>query len=162
MTEQRLAFAPFCLWLEDAGAGGPATAGEAPALHSVHRCRLRLVFAVEAVAAFPFNRQGFDNFKKCAGSMGEIRIFAVDEAELAFELQFPHRDADEFAAGNFRFHADLGQKSDSVAHCDVLLDRLEGWEFEIHVQRSFMRLEKLDHLFPIRRGHDVSDKRLCS
>lgn len=42
------------------------------------------VFAVEAVAAFALERDGFGDFEESASSMGQVSVFAVDEAELAF------------------------------------------------------------------------------
>src|SRR5260221_11015603 len=84
---------------------------------------------------------------------------AVDEAELALELQCADGNADKFSASQFGFDADLGDQRDAVAHGDELFDGLQRGEFEVHVERGFVRLEKLDHFLAVGGGDDVRDKR---
>ena len=42
-----------------------------------------LALALETVAAFALKGERFHNFEKCARSVGEVGVFAIDEAQLA-------------------------------------------------------------------------------
>ena len=66
---------------------------------------------------------------------------------------------DQFAAGQFVFHADRGQQRDPVAHGHEAFDGLQGGQFDVHVQRCLVALECLNHFFAIGRGDDVGDER---
>ena len=96
--EQSLALLPFVFW-ENAG-GGART----PVAFDLS------IFALEAVAAFALQGDRFRHFQEGAGGVGEVGVFAVDEAQLALQLQFANWDADEFSAGDFVFDADFRQR----------------------------------------------------
>jgi len=55
--------------------------------------------ALEAVAAFAFAGYSFGDFQEGAGGVRQVGVFAVDEAQFAFQLKFADRDADQFAPG---------------------------------------------------------------
>ena len=48
--------------------------------------------------------------------MGKAGGFAINQSELAVQAQFADGDANQFAASQFIFNADLGQQRDAVAH----------------------------------------------
>jgi hypothetical protein len=118
-----------------------------------------LMFTLEPVASLALKGDGFRDFEKGAGRVRQVGILAIDEAQLAFQLQFPNGDAYELPAGDFIFHADLGQKSHAVSHRHKLFDGLQGREFEIHVQRCFVTFEELQNFLTVRRRNDMGNKR---
>src|SRR5579863_4086314 len=57
-----------------------------------------LVPALEAIASLAFYGDGFGDLEEGSGGVRQVCVFAIDEAQLAFQLQFAHRDADQFTA----------------------------------------------------------------
>src|SRR6266496_521561 len=102
----------------------------------------------------------FGNLEEGASGMGQGRGFAIDQAQLAMDPEFLDWNAHQFAAGEFIFNADFRKESDAIAEGNKTFDRLQSGKLDSHVQWSLIFFECLDDFFPIRRAHDMRDKRL--
>jgi hypothetical protein len=83
-----------------------------------------LTLALETVAAFALARHGFHYFEQRARSVGKVSVFAVDEAQLPFQLQLANRDADQFSPRQFGLYADFRKECHAVSQSHELLDGL--------------------------------------
>src|SRR5437588_1628113 len=86
----------------------------------------------------------------------------MNQAQLAMDAQFLHRNTDQVAAGNFVFNADFGQEGDAISQRHKAFNGLQGGQFDSHVQGSFVFFEGLNDLVAIRRGDDMRDERFGS
>ena len=120
------------------------------------------MFPLKAVSAAALAGNRLRYFQEGARSVRQAGGLAIDQSQLAVQAQFADRDANQFAVGQFVFHADLRDECDSVAHDHEALDGLQGGEFDVHVQRRFVALESLDHFFAIGRRNVMGDERLGS
>ena len=93
--------------------------------------------------------------------MRETGFFPVYQAQLALQMQFAHENAYQLPPRQLILHTDFRHQGHPVAHGDKPFYRLQRGQFDVHVQRSFVPLERLYHLLPIRRGNDVRHERLC-
>jgi len=109
-----------------------------------------LLFTLKAISAAVFSGDGFRHFEEGFRGVGEAGGFAIDQSQFAVQAQFADGDANQFAAGQFVFDADLGEQGYAVAHGDEAFDGLQSGEFDIHVQGGFMAFESLNHFFAIR------------
>ena len=93
-----------------------------------------------------------------ARKMRTRRGFGANQAQFAMKAEFAHGHPDQFAAGQFVFHADLGKQRHAVPHGYETLDGLQGGQFDIHVQGCLVTLERLNHLLAIGRRDDMGDE----
>ena len=105
--------------------------------------------------AFALGGDGFGYLEEGAAGVGEGGFFPVDEAELAVEADFSNGDADQFTAGQFALHADFRNQCYAVAHRDEARDGLQGGEFDVHVEGSFVAAEGFDDFFAVGGRDDV-------
>src|ERR1700687_2358743 len=57
--------------------------------------RLTLILVLETVTSSALHSHGFGHFQKCRRGVRQIRVFAIDQAQFALQLQFTHRDSDQ-------------------------------------------------------------------
>jgi hypothetical protein len=93
-----------------------------------------------------------------SAGVGKSRCLSVNQPELAMQAQLFYRNMDQLSAGEFTFHADLGQERDPVSHGYELLDGLQRGQLDVHVERGFKALERLDYFVAIGRGNVMRGK----
>ena len=90
--------------------------------------------------------------------MRQRRFLAVDQAQLALEMEVAHRNAHQISSSDLAFDADLGHQRHTFSHAHETLDGLQRGQFHVHMQGSFVAAERLNHLVAIRRGDNVGDE----
>src|SRR5690349_2725317 len=91
-------------------------------------------------------RVRFGDRQESARGMRERHVLAVNDAELTLETQLWHGDVDQVAALDLLVDGYEGQEGHAVAGGDELLDRFDGRQFDIHVQRNVAAGEGLKDL----------------
>src|SRR5581483_48320 len=91
----------------------------------------------------------------------ELRTLAIDDSQLAFELQFRNRNVDKLRSKIF-LNRNSREKRDSISHRHKLLDRLNRRQFDVHVQGRLRFAECVDHLETVRRLDIMRDENLSA
>jgi hypothetical protein len=98
------------------------------------------------------------NFQESAAGVRKRGLLAMYKPELPLKVQLAHWNADQFSAADFVFHADGRHQGYAITHAHESLNGLQGGQFDVHVEGSFVLPEGFDNFVSIRRTHDVSDK----
>src|SRR6266487_4396447 len=119
-----------------------------------------LLFPLETIMSAALPGKLFGDFEEGASSVRKCGLLPVDEAQLALEVQFAHRNADQLSASDFVLHADRGHQRHAISHTYKALDGLQSGQLDVHVQGGLVLAEGFDDSVAIGRAYDVSDEGL--
>ena len=94
--------------------------------------------------------------------MGELSAFAVDDPQLALQLQLFYRNSGQLSACQFRRHGNTRHQGHAVSGGDKEFDGFDGWHLHSDIEWGFMFFEGFQNLHAVRRNDVVGHERLCS
>src|SRR5437588_12865890 len=94
--------------------------------------------------------------------MRELSAFAIDDPQLALQLQLFYGNRDQLSARQLRFHRNTRHQGHAVSGSDKALDGLGGRRLHPDIEWGLVLLESFHDFRSVRRDDVMRDKRLCS